>query len=134
MGALLERIDDPRDALQRARRSEMYEFAKINGFSEITEDLPADDIPHQNIVGMRTLLRRRGIYKIPVPERVLGDYSRQAYHTRFTPPASEKPIPPLIDKPVAKMSMTEMRHECKRRGIKMVRTDNMLTLKDKLGG
>ncbi len=151
MSAVLHSIQDPRDQLQRARRMELYRFARDNGIADIVEAMPADV--------MRQILRNKGITSIAVPDRQLGAIQRTE-----TTPTSHKgqtyqaPRPPekvvevdatsdLMrqwqqesqpavprEKPVEAMSINELREACKRRGIKLARTDNMASLKEKLNG
>lgn len=136
-------IIDPRGSLERARRLELYRFATENGVSEIKDTMPADL--------MRSILRGKGLTNIAVPRRELG-----AMQPTFTTPNSHRsgqPQPRQPDviatvdatadlarqwaqqeaaKSVSDMTITELRKECKRRGIKMARTDTMTILKDKL--
>ena len=136
MSAQLLRIDDPRDKLEKATRDELYDFARAQGVTDITEDMPA--------ILMRRILRSKGKTNIDIPNRPLGsnpgvvappdkaqdvvavpeitaeeDLMRQYQAAKVAP---------------AEMTMGQMRAECKRRGIKMARTDNMDTLRAKLNG
>lgn len=60
----LQFIDDPRDALNKATRYELFKFARDNGVTEIEEGMPA--------LYMRQVLRSRGLTRINIPDRVLG--------------------------------------------------------------
>jgi hypothetical protein len=60
----LKAINDPRDALEKARRYELYQWARANGVTEIVETMPA--------ILMRKILRARGLARIEIPKRTLG--------------------------------------------------------------
>lgn len=134
------RQEDPRGNLEKASRYELAQLAKKLGFTDITYDTPQ---PLQV-----KLLRQRGITDIDIPERVLGDIRPLVYNTDQVQPvkaqkteAKSMTADELLEqeyrqqqpKTPAEMSMTELRSECKRRGIKMARTDNLKTLREKLG-
>lgn len=135
------RQEDPRGSLEKASRYELAQLAKKLGFTDITYDTPQ---PLQV-----KMLRARGVMEIDIPERILGDIRPLVYNTDPVQPAPEQKTEAksmtaeeLLEqefrqrapKTVSQMTMTEMRSECKRRGIKMARTDNMNTLREKLGG
>lgn len=142
MSAVLHSTTDPREPLARARRLELFRFAREKGVAEIEETMPADL--------MRQILRTKGLTSIAVPDRPLGGVEQ----TITTPtshnagPSAPRQPDVLVEvdatadlarqwaaeKAVANMTITEMRKECKRRGIKLARTDNMVTLKAKLNG
>lgn len=135
----LNRIDDPRDPLSKARRSELVKYARANGIKEIDPDMPA--------LLMRDILRRRGLTRPPIPNRPLGaqvqnglpaiaagaqqggveadalaDLARQYQQQRQPPP----PLAP------GKSGINELRAECKRLGIKLSRRDNMNSMREKI--
>lgn len=133
------RQEDPRGNLEKASRYELAQLAKRLGFSDITYDTPQ---PLQV-----KMLRSRGVTDIDIPERILGDIRPIVYNTDAVQPVQAKKTEAksmtadeLLEqeyqkpKTPAEMSMTELRSECKRRGIKMARTDNLKTLREKLGG
>lgn len=135
MGAVLTRIDDPRDTLERASRDELFFFAQSRGVSEIEQNMPA--------ILMRKILRQKGLYAINIPNRPLGA------NPGVLAPDPQEQIPQMNAdealeeqwrqskteaKDVSKMGMGELRSECKRRGIKMARTDNLASLRAKLSG
>lgn len=158
----LKTIDDPRDSLAKARRWELEQYAKANGVTEIQPGMPA--------IVMRNILRSRGLTRIPVPARPLGQQNQPKPRLMYKNGILQQPQPPLPrpepqskgveanadddlarqfgleritseekaklfpDKLVADMKITELRQECKRRGIKMARTDNMPALREKLNG
>lgn len=142
---------DPRDPWARARRLEVFRHAQENGVTEILETMPKDL--------MVKLLRAKDIPPPSVPPRPIGahisarsgDTSPDSHH--YAGPATVAPTETVVVdadavlerdwkreqdavKPsaVSAMTITELRQECKRRGIKIARTDNMVTLKAKLDG
>ena len=132
---LLSRIDDPRDTLERASRDELFFFAQERGVTEIEQNMPA--------ILMRKILRQKGLNSINIPNRPLGanpgvviadpqekvpEMDADAALEEQWRQSKEAP------KDVSKMGMQELRSECKRRGIKMARTDNLKTLREKLVG
>lgn len=134
--------EDPRGSLEKASRYELAQLAKKLGFTDITYDTP-----HPIQVKM---LKARGVMEIDIPERILGDIRPVVYNTDPVQPAPAQKTEAKSmtadelleqefrqnkpDKTASQMNMTEMRSECKRRGIKMARTDNLKTLREKLGG
>ena len=135
---LLSNID-PRDNLQKATRWELIDYAKANGI-EVPEDAPA-------IYTMK-LLRARGLTNIKIPDRPLGLYANNgsalsdntvAVSEGDTPNADDDLIRQYEsqkkeEQDTSKMTVGQLRTACKARGIKMSRTDNMQTLKEKLSG
>ena len=141
MGAVLSRIDDPRDNLEKANRDELEAFAQERGVTEITEGMPA--------ILMRKLLRAKGIVNIHIPERPLGanpgveivgdapgeattvnsddDLERQ-WKQEITTTTTDVP------KDIESMTIGELKKECKARGVKFLRTDKMETIRDMLRG
>lgn len=138
---------------------ELFRFARDRGVAEIVE-VPGQGLPPATL--MRKILRSQGITDIATPDRQLGaiqqstttptshrnggdvsqktpdkvvevdaddDLARQwmsqtgAHRTEFVQ------IPP-----VAKMTIQELRRACVARGIKLARTDNMISMRAKLGG
>lgn len=138
---ILNKIDDPRDALSRARRMELFRFAQAQGISDIVQEMPASL--------MRRMLRARGLTNIRIPPRMLGAQNASGSSQQAGPDHKVNEIDADDDlarqfqeqqkakqaAPAAgKMSMNELRAECKARGIKMDRRDNMETLRAKLNG
>lgn len=135
MTAQLLRIDDPRDALSKAKRYELYQFARANGLNEVTEDMPA--------ILIRSKLRAAGKTDIKIPKRTLGkvEFPDQAVTSdqanavdaeadlarQFE--ATQEPV-----KSFSEMSRAELAKECKARGIKFERTDKKEKLLERLGG
>lgn len=130
-------VIDPRDRLSKARRSELLRYATANGVS-FDESMPADL--------MRAQLRTKGLVRPDIAARVLGapkeglgkgveqaqganevnateDLMRQYQAQNGQKPAG---------KPVADMSINELRAEAKRLDIKVERRDNMLSLREKI--
>lgn len=146
MSAVLHSITDPRDALGKLKRLELFRLAQENKITEIpSEQMPGDL--------MRDILRSKGIHPKSVPNRQLGTSeptvttptSHRGGAVEVKAPDKIVEVSATADlarqwqqsreaRPVAAMSITELRQECKRRNIKMARTDNMTTLKAKLNG
>jgi hypothetical protein len=161
MGLILREITDPRDALAKARRYELFQFAKANGVTEIIHAMPA------NI--MRKILRSRGLTNIRIPQRTLGvvvptgvsssSQSPVDEHTvsidaeedmlRQFNAAMKNPVEPQQNvreqrkmfKPrrhlwrelkVDEMKMNDMRFACGELGIAMSRHDRKPVLREKL--
>lgn len=136
---ILNKIDDPRDALAKARRYELLKFAKANGISEITESMPA--------ILMRKILRGRGLTRIAIPPRILGQVNQS--RSAEAAPVSSDQVPEIdaeadlarqfgqaavtTPKPVAEMSINDLRAAVKAKGLKIARTDTMESLRAKLG-
>jgi hypothetical protein len=140
----LNKIDDPRSNLQKARRRQLVEFAHAKGMTEISEQMDADLI--------RERLMQRGFSQIPLRTYSLGHAGRHE-----VPPIGPK-APPQASPPglsadelqqfrewqqqrqqapapagdIDKMPIGDLRKACKAKKIPMVRTDNMASLKEKL--
>lgn len=142
----LTRIDDPRDNLERADRDQLFRFARAKGVNEINDRIYNGG----NAASlMRMILRQKGITDIDVPYHQLGLPPRVAMDDQPSgqPPVmlddmlrqqlkdvQAEPARAATEKPIAGMSIRELRKECTARGIKMERTDNTAKLKVKLGG
>lgn len=160
---LLKFIEDHRDALGKLRKRELIELARAQGVTDITETMAADDYTDESgkvTPGIRTILRQRGLNRVPVPNRPLGRAGRHETHpiapkpAAATPPANA-PAPDewaefqawkasraqaapqpaanprrLVERPRSEINM--LRDECKRLGIKMDRRDRMGDLKAKI--
>lgn len=139
MSVILKSVEDPRDNLEKAGKYELWQFAVANGLNDVTYDTPS--------ILVRKKLRALGLVNINIPDRPLGspiptvygaDPQKAVAPVKQSTEVNEISAEDLLEmeaqvKPVAQMSMTELRSECKRRGIKMVRTDNLRTLREKLG-
>lgn len=137
----LNLILDPRtDPLERARLGELQNFAKESGV-EFDASYGAPVI--------RELLRRAGKTNIKPPDRQLGSIHQPAVtptsHKAGSAPAPKREEIPTVNaldnllaqqmvKSSDQMTITELRQACKAKGIKLARTDNMVTLKAKLDG
>jgi hypothetical protein len=154
-------IVDPRDTLDKARRSELARYAVINGVEEIKPTMPA--------MLMRKILRSRGLVNPSIPVRKLGAMNTSATGLVENAPASEpegkieqvsatddmmeqwleeekqavevkdeNEVPalaaPTPAKAIVNMTINELRKACQARGIKLARRDNMITLRAKLNG
>lgn len=143
---ILNKIDDPRDNLEKARRPELVRFAQSKGLHNITEAMPA--------ILIRRELRSRGLTNIQIPRRVLGSQNQNGATMPAAMPADQKvvevnaeddlarqfrqqPPPPseerprrLVERP--RQEINVLRDTCKRLGIKMGRRDNLDSLKAKI--
>jgi hypothetical protein len=158
--AALHKIDDPRDNLERAKRPELARYAKASGISEFTFNGMTFKVDEAPAIVTRQFLRARGLTNIRVPHRPLGaqnavpasatpqpsnavavdaaaDLARQ-FQTQTLHPAPSQPAqaaPParpkrLVERPRSEINL--LRDECKAKGIKMERRDNLATLKAKI--
>ncbi len=135
---ILNKIEDPRDSLSRARRSELVPFARAKGLTNVTEAMPA--------VLIRRELRAAGFTRIAVPHRPLGAQNQTPLPAGVTEGSKIAEVDADADlarqfaaqsapiKAVADMAINELRAACKERGIKLSRRDNMQSMREKLGG
>jgi len=151
---ILNKIEDPRDNLEKATRRELFLFAREQKVNEISDEMPA--------ILMRDILRRRGLTRIRVPPRPLGamsgghasagpavpeangveadaiaDLARQWAQQARAPEAARMPSVPSVPasgKPVAlaTMDINALRRICKAEGIPMGRRDRMPDLVAKI--
>lgn len=134
----LNKIDDPRDALSKARRDELRRYGKSNGI-EFPVDMPA--------ILMRDMLRNRGLTRINIPPRPLGAQNEGAPSAGIEQPKNGIEADALADlarqwqqgqpvqtaaEPVRSTGINELRAECKRLGIKLSRRDNMDSMRAKI--
>lgn len=147
-----KRTIDPRDNLDKARLRELVDFAHANGMKEINANMPADDIEGRPGTGIRGMLRAKGLTRIPIPRRILGaQQSERTFPAKRNDlssnvvainadelaafrawQAQQKKPPAETSKPIADMTMAELRRACKAKGISMTRKDNMESLRAKL--
>lgn len=136
---VLKSIDDPRDSLDKARLPELLKFAADSGV----------EIPKQfqdKAIIIRQILRQRGLTRIKIPNRVLGnphaneaivpdgqgkqvDLVEDLMRQVMAAPV-EQPVTPSKTVPV----IVELRRECKARGIPFDRKDKAADLRAKLNG
>jgi hypothetical protein len=148
MGAVLYKNDDPRDNLAKATRDELWLFAKSsgllpamldylkgvywhpqNGWTPRTEmNQPANQATITK-PDMENFLRSRGHNNISVAIRSMGRPTGEYLGPRPVPPAPKIPEP-LPD--LEKLSIGELRKECKVRNVPLSRRDNMDSMKQKL--
>lgn len=137
-------IEDPRDALEKARRKELERFMK--------ERIPAEFAPGMPAPLMRRRLRAAGHTDIRIPRRILGQPS--AVHTDATAvhlqganghgpamdatdelerqwreQAAARPAPPRT---VDDMNLAEMRHYAKTIGVQQGARETKVTLREKI--
>lgn len=147
---ILNKTDDPRDNLEKARQSELIRFAQACGLKHVTERMPA--------ILIRQELRQRNLTNIQIPRRVLGatqqpnalvsapadakivevnaasDLARQyaQQQARAPEPQPVTPQKPQRLKERPRSEINQMRDYCKANGIKMERRDGMASLKAKI--
>lgn len=92
----LKRIDDPRDALGKAKRIELAAFARANGVQEINPRMPAEM--------MRDILRERGLTNIQIPNRRLGAVGNPGYNKN----GIEPDYPGATDAPATEMDASSL--------------------------
>lgn len=128
----LNKIEDPRDALQKAKRPELIQHARAHNVSEIHPEMPA--------IMMRQILRSKGLTRINLPPRPLGaplgpavtsdqgatvdadaDLARQWQQQKTEPVETQS---------LASMGINELRKECQRLEIKLARTANMKSMRE----
>lgn len=143
----LTKIVDPRDNLGRASRDELFDFARANGV--------AFDQRTATKQYMERELRSRGLSHIRPAVRFMGYPTGEVFPAEGGLVVQDQPKVVEVNadadmvrqmkeqakqewpvestfKSVDEMKMGELRAECKRRGIKMERTDNLKSLREKL--
>ncbi len=149
----LTKIIDPRDNLARASRDELWDFAKANGVAfdqrTATKGYMERELRSRGLTNIRAAIRFMGAptgdffppdggtVTTVEPAKITevdadADMVRQMKEQAANP--QDWPVDSTHDarKHVDDMNQKELRAECKRRGIKMVRTDNMKSLREKL--
>ncbi len=148
--AKLLRIDDPRDALERARRNELVAYARSNGIQEIDIAGRSVRVNEAPAILVRKVLRDKRLTRIPIANRTLGAPEGRAAVTdamsagnevnadadlarQFAaePPPRPLPVAPKV-KPASQMTINELGAEMKRLNIKRDRRDNMITMRAKI--
>lgn len=139
MGLSLNKIFDPRDSLEKARRKELEKFARAHRVDDIKPGMPAPL--------MRDILRQKGLTSIDLPPtRYLGGPSDMKVqgmqrHVERPPNAKVEELTALdlLKKEWEKtdyssMDIRQLRKACKEQGIKLKRTDKMTDMVRKLNG
>lgn len=141
----LNRIDDPRDALQRARLNDIVRFAKEKNIAEISPEMPA--------MVARPIIRGKGL---------AGDFARWARENVHFKPLGSAPERPVTSdqatavdadadiaaqwaanrqrdletgktkRPPRNNPMAELRLKARELGIRVDRRDNVKTLREKV--
>ena len=142
----LNRIDDPRDALQRARQTDILRYAREKNIKEITHDMPA--------MLARPIIRGKGL---------AGDFARWARGNVQFKPLGSAPSRPTVTsdqatavdadadlaaqwaanrkadlesgktkRPERHNPMNDLRVKARELGIKVDRRDNINTLRAKV--
>ncbi len=127
--------EDPRSPLDRASRDELYAFAKANHVTEIDEAMYMGAYAG---VRMKKILLRKGLTNINTSNRPL--YSADPQPSGLPPQdvdaladLPQKPLEPRADVfDISTASRAELAKECKKRGIKMARTDTKEKLQERL--
>ena len=153
MGAVLYKNEDPRDNLGKATRDELWAFTKSSGIMPAmleylkgvywhpqkgwTPRNPGEVADQSTITkpDMENFLRGRGCNNISVAIRSMGRPTGEYLGPKPTlVQPTPAPAAPNADPPadIDKMSIGELRTECKARGIKMSRRDNMEAIRQKL--
>ena len=144
----LTKIIDPRDNLGRATRDELWDFAKANGVSfdqrTATKQYMEVELRTRGLTNIRPAVRFMGaptgeyfghdgtsleppkIREVDADADMLRQMKEQAAKPQDWPVESMFRIHPSA------MNMPMLRAECKRLGIKMARTDNINSLREKL--
>lgn len=147
----LNKIDDPRDALSKATRYQVYQWAKANGLTATPDGIPIEESTPAPLI--RMALRARGLSNIPVALRVLGATGGPVGSGGLQQPgekvqtvnadadlaeqyrrqqARERQDEAAAGKSLADMGINELRQECGRLGIKLGRRDNMQSIREKI--
>lgn len=153
------KFEDPRDALEACRKTDLLRYARENGVKEVTEQMPA--------ILIRRVLRRKGLTRPNYRRHILGfpeprgdepaeplvpdvgatgvqsdaedDLMRQYMAQQPANDPSEEreaeaaPVQPKKEANPGFKELTRLRMACKARGIKMTRKDNAESLRAKLG-
>lgn len=137
---ILNKIEDPRDNLEKATRRELFLFAQANRISGVSDEMPA--------ILIRDILRRAGKTRISIPPRPLGGNPRAAHAALQTPeqngvqadavadlarqwaqqqaaPAIQPTVPGKAEKPLKECGINELRRICQAEDIHMSRRDRM---------
>lgn len=131
-------VIDPRDNLEKARRSELIAYARANGVVDITEQMPA--------MLIRKKLRALGLDRIRIPERTYAQPSLAARPldedglvaegtTGVTTDAAddlERQFLATAPRNPHTMAYNELRRQARELGVKLARKDNMAAIKAKV--
>lgn len=126
---------DPRDKLEKANRDQLYQFAERNGIKEIEWWMAGNQ--------MRSILKKRGIKDLGLPEHQLGQPYGSAQPSGPVQTSSleemeqaqwEAQARDVRREPEKNQTRAELAKECKKRGIKMARTDTKEKLLERLSG
>lgn len=139
MGLHLDKVFDPRDSLEKARRKELENFAKAHNVADVRPGMPAPL--------MRDILRQKGLTEIKLPPtRYLGgpnDMQAQgrAIAENRPPDAKVNEIDSLAllkaeyeSTDYSTMKIGALRTACKARGFKLKNTDKKTDMVRMLNG
>ncbi len=120
--------DFMKDALDFASRDDLYNFAKAHGVTEIDEAMYMGGQAGEK---MKRILRARGLTNIKQTIKIFDAPAQESVKsTSFEELINEQsaPLPPRSSSP----TRAELAKECKKRGIKMARTDSKEKLQERL--
>jgi len=120
--------DFMRDALDFASRDELYSLAKAHGVTEIDEAMYMSGMGGEK---MKRILRARGLNKIKPSVNIFDAPVQEQVKTTNFDDLINEPTQPLV-RPQAPQTRAELAKECKKRGIKMARTDSKEKLQERL--
>lgn len=151
MGLVLTKTEDPRDKLGKATRDELWDYAKRAGvISEMLTQLTQVgwsfdkgwQARHPGFVAtqatatrddMEHYLRGRGFIDPQVAIRIMGAPVGYIDGAKAQAPAQRSPVEPIhVPAEIAALSIGELRKACRDKGIKLARTDNMVSMRQKL--
>ncbi len=121
--------DFMRDPLDFANRDELYQFAQANGVTEITEAMYMGGNAGEK---MKRILRARGLTNIRHRAMPFEAPSEPAVKTTNFDDFISEPSAPLEPRRDEPKTRAELAKECKKRGIKMARTDTKEKLQERL--
>ena len=146
MGAVLFKVEDPRDNLAKATRDELWDYVKAVGLMSdmmnfmkgqtfdiergwIVRNGPATQATITKL-DMENYLRGRGHISMAVAVRAAGRPTGEfTGNSVVAEVRTEQPKEPVA---IDDLSITELRSQCKAKGIKLARTDNKNTMREKL--
>jgi hypothetical protein len=154
----LTKIVDPRDNLGRASRDELWDFAKANGVAfdqrTATKQYMEKELRDRGLTNIRVAVRFQGAptgdyfpadgSAVTIEQPKIREVDADADMTRQMKEQAAKsndwPVESTVKKDgfpirlglLGHLSINELRAECKSRGIKLDRRDNMKSMREKL--
>jgi len=133
----LNKIDDPRDPLQRARQADILKFARERNIKEISHDMPAmlarPIIRSKGLNGQFAAWARANVQFAPLGQpsgpAVTSDQANAVdAEADMARQFAQQKAEPSLDG----MGINELRKECQRLQIKLGRRDNMDSMRSKI--